>query len=246
MSKIALFLVAAVIGTTPINPVFAASVDPFVNGDFSDGLNGYTSRRVSIFGDNDNTDPVRRIADNGGDPYLEIDSFSRAFRDLAVEVTQSFVLDDTDTLLSFDGGLISAQDDPNFPGNGRPSAEGLSLLFRDGNDALSVLFNISESGVRVGSTFSDPNLLSIEELTGGLFGHRFTADLGAFAGQAVELIFQATSEDDGRISTYGVDSISFSGPTVVTPSTVPLPASVVLLGFGLGGLSLVGRRRTKS
>ena len=243
MSKLAVLALATALPMMTMTPVHATSVDPFVNGDFSDGLNGYTSRRVSIFGENTNTDPVRRIGDNAGNPYLEIDSFSRAFRDLAVEVTQSFVMSSTDTILTFDAGLLSAGDDPAFPNGAQNSAEGLALLFRDGNDDLSVLFSITESGAALGNTFFDPNLLSITDLTSGLFNHRFTADLSAFAGQSVELIFQATSEDDGRVSTYGVDDITFTSATV-TPSTVPLPAPIALLGFSVIGLFSIRKRRT--
>ena len=213
--------------------VSSVSQAAVVNGDFSAGLSGY-----SVTGGPAN---AAEISDNAGNPFLEVDSFSRIFGDIAVEVSQSFMIDTLAPVLSFDAGLIFAGDDPALQSGFDFGPDVFSVLLDDGSGGnIPTLFTIDEAGASLGNTFPDPSRLSIETLPGGFFDYHFTADLSGYIGQTVELTFLAFSFPDGRISSYGVDNIALSAAPV---AAVPLPASLPLSLAGIALLGAVSRRR---
>ncbi len=108
-------------------------------------------------------------------------------------------------------------------------------------DASSDTLSVTLSDIGYTDTV---DLLSGVSTTDLINGIQVTRDITAFAqnwgGQDVELLFTVSDGDLGTPDSFSVDNISFNQHA---PSPVPLPPAILLLGTGLCGLALSGRKR---
>ena len=220
----------------------AATLNPFVNGDFSDGLNGYTATREGFSSVPDNGQTAR-IQTFNGNPYLELDAFSSLRPQLGVAVTQGFDLNPLAPILNLDIARLSIQRRTDSSVETTSPADNLTVFFRVGDGNLRALFQLSGSGGLVKGSGVDDALLSSEAVTEPIFDTVFpdeafslTADLGAFSGEAVELSFFAGRNNDEVITRFGVDNVAFTG---VAP--IPLPAALPMLLAALAGMVALRR-----
>lgn len=218
-------------------PVGAAATT-LTNGDFSSNLDDWDRRVCALFCGADTLD-LGQVANNGADPYLQMTAPSDLFGQRQLEVFQRVTIDNTNTLLTFDAGLLSTAPDPAAVApNG--SKDFFTLNVQTSTD-IERLFLLDMDGAEVSSD-PGPVVQSImQNAPGSFFDFRFTADMSALAGQTVDLFFTVASRRDERISVFGVDNIAFSAAPVA-PAPVPLPAGMALLISGLFVLRRFGRR----
>jgi len=217
------------------NTAVAATVS---NGDFSNGLTDWDRRVCSTICVSDTTD-LGEVATNGSDPYLQMTAPTDVLGQRQLEVFQTVTIDDTHTILSFDAGLLSTQDDTGADApNG--TLDFFTLNIQTSTDIERLFFLTSDGATPSGDP--GPVVQTVtQNPTGAFFDFHFTADLSALAGQTVDLFFTVASRPDERISVFGVDNIMLSAPPTVPPQ-VPLPAGVVLLASGLVLLRRMSRR----
>jgi hypothetical protein len=134
---------------------------------------------------------------------------------------------------------------------------GFSSFFMGGNDTISsYLLTVSLYDAKVGTniTFSSNTLLASNGIaariltTGGVYSYDFTLTSNSYTGN---LLGRFDLWADGRLgvfvsSTFGEfyldkSSLTASGDNGTAP--VPEPGTMVLLGFGLLGLAIYGKRR---
>ena len=216
-------------------PMFAGtsvSATTVINGDFSSGLSGYSVVRCAFFFCNPDTTGSAVISSNDGDNYLQLLAPSMIFGLGQIEVSQTVAVTADAPVLSFDAGFLESVFDP-----AAQTSDGIddyfTLLIRDAGNNLYSLFTLDSSGAAIAALAPDPSALTINLLTSSIFGVNFEADLSAYAGQDVDLIFIVVSKPDSLVSTFGIDNIEFS--------PVPLPAGIVFLLSAV--VSLIGLRR---
>ena len=240
-----LILVAVLMAT----PTLAATV----NGDFSDGLTGYTASADTNLSGPQDPDGFVGIGDNAGNSYgqLTTDPELEALV-LFITLRQQFTVTADTPLFSFDFGTVFDQPNTIIPSGFVPSfnSDRFSVQIRD----LDAAGTISDLGLytlldrtRTG-TVLDPfgNSSAFDMVLGTssdpFFDASLTADLSSLVGRNLEVSFGLRDFFDGRQTSYGVENIQLTEG--VPAAVVPLPASVWFLLAGFGALGCTQRRRT--
>lgn len=226
-----------------------------INGDFSDGLNGYTTfADTNLSGPQDPTDFVG-VGDNSGNPFGQVttDEELEALV-LFMGLRKQFTVTPDATIFSLDFGLISETANTGVPADFVPSfnSDRLSVVIQD-LDAAGTIFDLGLytllDSTRDG-TVLDPfgNASGLDVVLGdptdSYFDKSVTADLSSLVGRNLELTFEVRDFFDGRQSSYGVDNITLSADPSLTP--VPLPATGWLLIAGFGALGAMRRCQTNA
>lgn len=222
-----------------------------VNGDFSDGLTGYTAiANTNLSGPQDPTGFVE-VGNNAGNPFGQLTS-DQELEALVLFITlkTSFTVTADMPILTFDYGLIFDQANAGIPSDFVPSfnSDRFSVEIRD-LDAAGTIFDLglytlldrTEAGT-VLDPFGNSSALDpvIGESSDPFFDASLTADLSSLTGRNLEISFGIRDFFDGRQTSYGVDNIQLSA----VPTAVPLPASLWFLIAGLGALGWTRHRRT--
>lgn len=232
------------------SPSFAATV----NGDFSDGLTGYTaSADTNLSGPQDPTGFVG-VGNNAGNPFgqLTTDPELEALV-LFVTLRQRFTVTADMPMLSFDFGTVFDRANTTVPSGFVPSfnLDRFSVQIRDLDAAgtisdlgLYTLFDQTSSGT-VLDPFGNSSAFDLVLGTSSdpFFDASLTADLSSLVGRNLEISFGLRDFFDGRQTSYGIDNLQLAeGPPA---AVVPLPASAWLLLAGFGALGALRRRRAQ-
>lgn len=208
-----------------------------LNGDFSDGLNGYTLDACG-FTCGRPTDPFFDILSNGGDPYLQVNTGTSLLGVTQASASTNIEITASANILSFDAVQFATRNDPGSSGTG-PFFDALSILLIDELSNFHFVFDIVSAGA-VFNPFSNPNLTVTQTAASDpFFDTGVAVDLSLFEGQTLSLGIYAFSESDSTILFGGFDNFALSAKQTLA---VPVPASLPLLLGALGALGLVRRR----
>lgn len=207
-----------------------------INGDFNNGLTGWTISSVLTPG---LAGALVTAGSQAGNGYASLSSGGFGATNIAVlSLQQSFMVDATATELVADFGLADAFVDPT----------GVPATPPAGGDLLSLSVSGGGSGSRAAFRYDQirrnpPDLVEPTESIGGragigtgldllsgpLFSYRVTADLSDFIGQTVTLSLDLLSLDDGQVTIYGFDNVALRAAAPPPGGNVPLPPTLLLL-----------------
>lgn len=207
--------------------VHAASAATIVNGDFENGLTGFTIRDLGAA----NPADLATIGTNGGNSFLKLEA-RPVTGGFGTGAEQEVTVDALHPVLSFDAAVL----EENVLFNGNPSGS-LDTLSVQAESALldEIVFQINKTST-VDTFLTDlappPD---VSAAPGAVFGPALSAfsvsaDLSAFSGQTVDLKFLAFNFEPNVTQTFfGVDNVRFKPAQPVAPAPIPLPASIWFL-----------------
>ncbi len=231
-----LFLALALLAS----PVSAA----VVNGDFETGdLSGYTT---DISGPSGVPfDTFASVQTSGGNSFFETTTGSVADGLSQTSIMQSTTVTSATSLLTFDTSLIEDSAD-QLIGAGSAFQDNITFFIFDSSFNYIPVFALLTGGGGVDPFGGNPVAAAIATTTSPsdtFFDTGVSVDLTRFIGQDILFGIATNAYNDGRILTGRYDNIAFSAPTPPQdPSAVPLPASLPLLAFAFGALTLLRRR----
>ncbi|MEM1235388.1 MAG: VPLPA-CTERM sorting domain-containing protein [Pseudomonadota bacterium] len=237
----ATLLAATLMGTSALGAT--------INGDFSDGLNGYTAfADTNLSGPQDPAGFVS-VGDNSGNPFGQVttDAELEALV-LFMGLRQQFTVSSDATIFSLDFGLIFERANTTVPSTPSFNSDRLSVVIQD-LDAAGTIFDLGVytllDSTRDGTVldpFGNASGLNVvlDAPTDSFFDASVSADLSSLVGRNLELTFEVRDFFDGRQSSYGVDNITLSADPGA--AVVPLPATGWLLIAGFGALGAMRRR----
>ncbi len=210
-----------------------------LNGDFSDGLNGYSLEACGFDCDRP-TDPFLSINLNDGNPYLGVTTSTSLLGVLQASAQTDIAVTADANTLSFDAVQFPTVDDPGSSGTS-PFGDALSVVLIDAVSDIVFLFDIDASGFKF-NPFGNPGF-TVTQTTASdpFFDTGVEVDLASFEGQNLTLGIFAFSESDGVILSGGFDNFALSGSQI---APIPLPAGLPVLLAALGLLGLIRRRAT--
>lgn|GEM_PF-2177767 len=192
-----------------------------INGDFSSGLDGWTTA------DNILTIPSASVSVINEQAFLKTQGYNSEVT--LISLFQTFTFPDYAYSLSFDiGFFLNGQDTgSDNGGNGHGFYDTVFVSYMDQLDSA---YNRSFLAMDSIGPF-DPNTLvplTLPHLGDGMY--RFTVVLGSgFQNRTGTLYFDLYDDDDFSYSLVKVDNVQISGP----PTQIPEPLSLFLLGWGL-------------
>jgi len=202
----------------------ATSEAEIVNGDFAtDDLTGWEADAFDSGSAPIVKDPFISVGPLGtGDAvFLSTGAFEDGLFLLKLE--QSFIVDPEMPVLAFDFSLPTYSDDAT--GAGDSLFPDVLFALVDSPSGLADLLAIEPFGPVVDPLGSAPGSVFLDAPSDDAFDHGLFADLSAFAGEEVILVFDLTQEDDGS----SFEELAISNVRL----EVPEPASAALVGLGV-------------
>lgn len=209
-----------------------------INGDFSDGLNGWTTYQLneSDFNPDDPfaSFPARStnlINDVNGQAEMAIIDGDDAF---VVSLSQWLQVEDTAETIRFEFKMTTSENppDPDY----FTWYDFLSVGYQD--DDPSGAFDAEWVYLDpIGAYDSNYNDMTLASLDDGWL--RFETDISGLRGRTGTIYFDLVDNWDGLDATALIDNVSIT----TAPAPVPEPATILLLGIGLTGVTTVARRK---
>lgn len=200
-----------------------------VNGDFSDGLSGWTTADTDS--SLNETTPSASVGVVGGVAGLSTLGWDSGV--ISASLYQAQGLDPLAAWLWFDIGFVRGEADLGGDGQGFPDYFQVSWV----DDDPSGDFDRAFVGVNVNGFFDPATFASVPpgSFVGGLYRFRF--NIAALAGRSGTLFFDLLEQDDSFFSSASVDNVR------VEIGAAPLPTTWLLLLVGLLGSPLIRRGR---
>lgn len=210
------------------------------NGDFENGLDGYTVTNLSAPA----VTPLATLGTHAGNTFLKLEA-RPVTGGFGVNVTQSITIDAQRPLLSFDAAVMFEEILFNGTPNNNNDAFAVSLTPAVGNSTTVFLIDArSTTSSFISDLGASPKVTpAAEDIFGTtLSAFSIVADLSDFAGQSLTMNLTALNGEPFVTQTvFAVDNLRFDR-LPETPAMVPLPASAVLLLGAVGALARLRKR----
>lgn len=212
-----------------------------VNGEFNDGLNGWTVEGLDSTGYSA-INPFLASASGTADPFAKLITPFASSGFLAERIIQTVSITALNYILRYDLDLVSTANDPSNP-NGSGKGDLLLSGLRTSTDEFFISRVRAFDGLTeaLGQPLSGTGLITQVGAINSNFSYGVEVDLSSYIGTSLDIFFTAALTADGKITTFGVDNVALIGSAI---PAVPLPSSILLLGFALPGLWSLKRRKT--
>jgi hypothetical protein len=194
-----------------------------INGDFSDGLNGWTTEDLDI-GWNISS-PSASVYVDSEQAVLKTQGYLSDI--VLISLYQPIMVPSLANTLSFDVGFWQGPVDSDDPGDGFPDF--LSVSYLDGIDSAFDLFFMNYD-------YHGPYKVngSLTYLSSGWY--RFSTNISGLSNRSGILFFDFFDDLDGYYSTAKIDNVQIS------VAQVPEPSTITLMAVGLTGILFFLRR----